>query len=197
MKPSRWVRHAPVNLFERVGRHPVPRPVRHRLARVHGGVRRFLRSDRPYGIDMPDRVDAIRCDAPLRLPLSSAASPCHAPRRRSASRRGSPPFRSTGPASLRGRAVGVPPLRPGRPSTPPPGRPSTPPPGRPSTSPHRCEDSRKTADLRRRSPPADGEFQQKCDVMGTVALHRGFPLMRMIFFDKTPPRDPCLWGEVE
>ena len=168
----------------------MPRPVRHRLARVHGGVRRFLRSDRPYGIDMPDCVDAIRCDAPLRLPLSSAASPCHAPRRRSASRRGSLPFRSTGPASLRGRVVGVPPLRP-------PASLHSAPPGRPSTSPHRCEDSRKTADLRRRSPSADGEFQQKCDVMGTVALHRGFPLMRMIFFDKTPPRDPCLWGEVE
>ena len=59
------------------------------------------------------------------------------------------------------------------------------------------DDARKTADLRRGSPSPGGELQQKCEAMGTVALHRGFPLMRMIFFDKTPPWDPCLWGEVE
>ena len=59
------------------------------------------------------------------------------------------------------------------------------------------DDARKAADLRRRSPSPGGELQQKCEAMGTVALHRGFPLMRMIFFDKTPPWDPCLWGEVE
>ena len=66
-----------------------------------------------------------------------------------------------------------------------------------STSLHGRDDARKTADLRRRSPSPGGELQQKCEAMGTVALHRGFPLMRMIFFDKTPPWDPCLWGEVE
>lgn len=62
---------------------------------------------------------------------------------------------------------------------------------------HGRDDARQTADLRRRSPSPGGELQQKCEAMGTVALHRGFPLMRMIFFDKTPPWDPCLWGEVE
>ena len=66
-----------------------------------------------------------------------------------------------------------------------------------STSLHRYDEARKTADLRHRSPSPGGELQQKCEAMGTVALHRGFPLMRMIFFDKTPPWDPCLWGEVE
>ena len=66
-----------------------------------------------------------------------------------------------------------------------------------STLLHGRDDARKTADLRRRSPSPGGELQQKCEAMGTVALHRGFPLMRMIFFDKTPPWDPCLWGEVE
>ena len=66
-----------------------------------------------------------------------------------------------------------------------------------STSLHRCDEARKTADLRHRSPSPGGELQQKCEAMGTVALHPGFPLMRMIFFDKTPLRDPCLWGEVE
>ncbi len=66
-----------------------------------------------------------------------------------------------------------------------------------STSLHRCDEARKTADLRHRSPSPGGELQQKCEAMGTVALHPGFPLMRMIFFDKTPPWDPCLWGEVE
>lgn len=66
-----------------------------------------------------------------------------------------------------------------------------------STLLHGRDDARKTADLRRRSPSPGGELQQKCEAMGTVALHRGFPLMRMIFFDKTPPWNPCLWGEVE
>ena len=66
-----------------------------------------------------------------------------------------------------------------------------------STLLHGRDDARKTADLRHRSPSPGGELQQKCEAMGTVALHRGFPLMRMIFFDKTPPWDPCLWGEVE
>ena len=66
-----------------------------------------------------------------------------------------------------------------------------------STLLHGRDDARKTADLSRRSPSPGGELQQKCEAMGTVALHRGFPLMRMIFFDKTPPWDPCLWGEVE
>ena len=66
-----------------------------------------------------------------------------------------------------------------------------------STLLHGRDDARKTADLRRRSPSPGGELHQKCEAMGTVALHRGFPLMRMIFFDKTPPWDPCLWGEVE
>ena len=66
-----------------------------------------------------------------------------------------------------------------------------------STLLHGRDDARKAADLRRRSPSPGGELQQKCEAMGTVALHRGFPLMRMIFFDKTPPWDPCLWGEVE
>ena len=66
-----------------------------------------------------------------------------------------------------------------------------------STLLHGRDDARKTADSRRRSPSPGGELQQKCEAMGTVALHRGFPLMRMIFFDKTPPWDPCLWGEVE
>lgn len=169
-------------------------------------------SGRPCDIGMLDRIDAIRCDAPMRLPLRSTApprlipwrrlalfhgvaSPCSPPvrRRRSVSfcrvssllfaaappsslhfppPPGSSPLRSIGLSPFRSR--GLPPLRSTDATTP-----------------------GKQADLRRRSPSPGGEFQQKCDVMGTVALHRGFPLMRMIFFDKTPPRDPCLWGEVE
>ena len=153
---------------------------------------------------------AIRCGAPMRLPLRSTASPCHAPpRRRAMLHRVAVPCSHACSAlsvrivlrgklaPLRGRASVVPPFR----STgclrfAPRGHlHSAPRVG--STSLHRCDDARKTADLRHRSPSPGGELQQKCEAMGTVALHPGFPLMRMIFFDKTPLRDPCLWGEVE
>ena len=196
------------------------------------------------GIGMLDRIDAIRCGAPMRLPLRSTASPCHAPRRRPAmlprlfcARRpvrlvlhgkvaplrgcasvvpllrstGSPPlcsteappFRSTGCLRFapRGHLHSAP---RGHLHSAPRGHLHSAPrgclrfaPRVGSTSLHRCDDARKTADLRHRSPSPGGELQQKCEAMGTVALHPGFPLMRMIFFDKTPPWDPCLWGEVE
>ena len=196
------------------------------------------------GIGMLDRIDAIRCGAPMRLPLRSTASPCHAPRRRPAMLprlfcarqpvrlvlhgkvaplRGRasvvPPFRSTGCLRFapRGgppfRSTGLPPLcSTGCLRFAPRGHLHSAPrgclrfaprgclrfaPRVGSTSLHRCDEARKTADLRRRSPSPGGELQQKCEAMGTVALHRGFALMRMIFFDKTPPWDPCLWGEVE
>ena len=179
------------------------------------------------GIGMLDRIDAIRCDAPMRLPLRSTApprlipwrrlalfhgvaSPCSPPvrRRRSVSfcRVSSLLFAAAPPSSLHFAPPGPSPLRPiglsplrsrGLPPLCPIGLSRFRSTGAVSTSLHRRDDARKTADLRRRSPSPGGEFQQKCDVMGTVALHRGFPLMRMIFFDKTPPRDPCLWGEVE
>lgn len=109
---------------------------------------------------------------------------------------GSPPFRSCGVASTLLHGVASTSLhRVG--STLLHGVASTSLRGVASTLLHGRDDARKAADLRRRSPSPGGELQQKCEAMGTVALHRGFPLMRMIFFDKTPPWDPCLWGEVE
>ena len=184
---------------------------------------------------MLDRIDAIRCGAPMRLPLRSTASPCHAPRRRPAMLPrllcAVGPYRFAGQArspsrtclrrasisllrdclhspprvvsaSLHG-GTSIPlhggtsiPLH-GVASASLHGVASIPLHGVASTLLHGRDDARKTADLRRRSPSPGGELQQKCEAMGTVALHRGFPLMRMIFFDKTPPWDPCLWGEVE
>ena len=161
---------------------------------------------------------AIRCGAPMRLPLRSTASPCHAPPRRRAMLPrllcAVGPYRFAGQARspsrtcLRRASIPLHGLSPLRSTGAPPFRStgclrfaprghlhSAPRVG--STSLHRCDDARKTADLRHRSPSPGGELQQKCEAMGTVALHPGFPLMRMIFFDKTPLRDPCLWGEVE
>ena len=176
-------------------------------------------SGRPCGIGMTASTRsaatlpcAFHFAPPRRLALfHGVASPCSPPvrRRRSVSfcRVSSLLFAAAPPSSLHFAPPGPSPLRPHRPvSTSLPGAclhfaPSacldSAPRGPVSTSLHGRDDARKTADLRRRSPSPGGEFQQKCDVMGTVALHRGFPLMRMIFFDKTPPRDPCLWGEVE
>ena len=155
---------------------------------------------------------ASPCSTPvLRLPVRLVLQGKVAPLRGCASvvpllrSMGSPPFRSCGVASiplLRGRLHFAP---WGRLHSAPAGSPPLCSTGSPPLCSHRVastllhgrDDARKTADLRRRSPSPGGELHQKCEAMGTVALHRGFPLMRMIFFDKTPPWDPCLWGEVE
>ncbi len=165
-----WHRHAGPHRRDPLRRSHAPSTSLHRVAV-------------PCSTPSPRLVPRLFCARrPVRLVLQGKVAPLRGcasvvPLLRSM---GSPPLCSMGSPPL--CSMGSPPFRSC---------------GVASTLLHRYDEARKTADLSRRSPSPGGELQQKCEAMGTVALHRGFPLMRMIFFDKTPPWDPCLWGEVE
>ena len=187
-----WHRHAGPHRRDPLRRSHAPSTSLHRVAVPCSTpsprlVPRLFCARRPVRLVLHGKV------APLRSCASVVPPSLH--RVGSTLLQGSPLLRSIGSAPLcsRGRLH----FAPGVASTLLRGVASTSLRGVASTLLHGRDDARKAADLRRRSPSPGGELQQKCEAMGTVALHRGFPLMRMIFFDKTPPWDPCLWGEVE